>query len=262
MKLIPFLIFILTQSSYAVQILGTDDRQDIFEVQDQRIRELSKSIVALIPKNRLIKIDNSTYELVGSSLKENYKLCDDEKFSDESLIANCSASLIKKDIILTAAHCVTKDSESSKHYLKESYYAVFNYYKKNKNQKKFYVHRDDVYELKKEVYHLFDFSKDRDLALYQLDRVAVDKKPLNFDLNYRPHKGDELYMLGFPFGISMKYASNGQVTKVDGKMNFHHNLDAFSVNSGSAIFKQGTDTIVAVLTAGTGRNIQNFGALM
>jgi V8-like Glu-specific endopeptidase len=55
--------------------------------------------------------------------------------------------------------------------------------------------------------------------------------------------------------LPLKYQPNGSVLSVDNKTNsFRHQLDTFSVNSGSAVFKALTKEIVSIHVRGTGLN--------
>ena len=65
-------------------------------------------------------------------------------------------------------------------------------------------------------------------------------------------------MLGFPYGVAMKYQDNGYVTNSTSPFgdvdSFELDLDVFSVNSGSAIFSTKTNEIVGILVRGYGPN--------
>jgi V8-like Glu-specific endopeptidase len=240
-------------------IIGDDDRKDVYEIQDQKIREMAKSTAALIKKQNLEKLEDGRYKLKGLQLSKTYRLCEDEKFSDESLIANCSASLIADNKILTAAHCVERKDHTPGNMGMKDYYIVFNYHKLTPGQTEFIVNANDVYELKKEIFHDFNMSTAVDLAVYELDRPA-DKAPLKYSRNDKSDVGTPLFMLGHPYGISLKLSDNSAITEVMAKRHtFRNHLDAFSVNSGSAIFNADSMEIIGVLVRGTGQNITNRG---
>lgn len=247
----PSFLLLSAQAS----ITGSDDRHEVrdapFEVQ-----EISHSIAALVRKKNLTWHTDGTVELNGLSYQKDLNFCEDARFTQhQKLIANCSASLIEEDLILTAGHCVEEGSELN---LKE-FVAVFDYKVTKSNQNKFIVSASSVFELISAPLFDFNFPGDHDIATIRLDRPVKNREPLR--INYkRVQKGEEIYMLGFPFGLAMKYTDNGYVTKEhgnfgDAKDSFTSDLDSFSVNSGSAVFNQ-NNQIIGVLVRGTGRNYE------
>lgn len=237
-------------------IIGEDDRKDVYEIEDALIREFAKSTVALIPKERVLPMADGRYLLQHKTLVDYFKLCADENFADESIIANCSGSLIDKDKILTAAHCVNRDDERNAYLRMRDYYVVFNYHKLYPGQTEFIVESSDVYELKKMLYHQFD--KNEDVAIFQLDRNVQARTPLKYKRKSRAARGTPVYMLGHPLGISLKLSDHSHITAVDKKrLSFRHQLDTFSVNSGSSIFNANTNEIIGVLVRGTGNNVMD-----
>src|SRR5690606_21640218 len=103
-------------------------------------------------------------------------------------IANCSASLVASDVILTAAHCI----DNSPGTRLEDYYAVFNYRQSDPFQTKFKIHKSDVFELKDKVYYRFDKYRGVDIALIALDRKA-NIRPLKISEEV-PRRGTEIFI--------------------------------------------------------------------
>lgn len=172
------------------------------------------------------------------------------------MIANCSASLIGPDLILTAGHCVERGGKLNL----DEFVAVFDYKVSDHNQEEFIVDSSAVFHLVSAPVFDFDFPGDNDVATIKLDRPVKGREPLEIDFE-RIKKGSEIYMIGFPFGLAMKYTDNGQVTKESGMFkdstdSFTSNLDSFSVNSGSAVFDGETNKIIGVLVRGSGPNSQ------
>jgi len=214
------------------------------------VQELARSVPALIQKHRIHKVGENKFSLRGTPMRE-LQMCQDETFSDESLIANCSASLIAPDKVLTAAHCL-----NSVGYECSTYSVVFDY--QNDGSNEYVLDGNQIYQCKKILY--FDFKRDLsgvDLAVIELDRPVLDRTPVR--LKKGVSAGEELFMIGYPLGISQKVVESGKVLSVDKKnVSFKTDLDSFSVNSGGPIFNSQNEQ-VGVLVRGTGLNLDKYG---
>lgn len=224
-------------------VFGEDSRVDTVRASNFH-QELARSVPALIQKHRITKLSSDKFELSGTPMA-NFNLCSDEPFIEEKNIANCSASFIGDDLVLTAAHCFL-----SKGYECDTYRVVFDY-QRGQNT----VHKDQVYDCKEIVYKEFDPSiRGIDLAIIKLDRKVVGRQPIRLNLDSSLKIGDPLSMIGYPLGISQKVVDQGEVLAIDSKnVSFKHNLDTFSVNSGGPIFNA-TGEQVGVLVRGTSEN--------
>lgn len=242
MLIMKWLLLLFFAPHAFADILGlTDDRAPIRE-QSPEIQKLAMSAPALIQSFRIQKKNEETSRLLGLPLIEKMNMCPAERFSEESIIANCSASLIAPDLVLTAAHCLYGED-----YKCPTYSVVFDY------------HGDEV--LNKDIYKcadvkFFDFDlKDAgiDLAIIKLDRPVKERKPVKLATHLKV--GEKLFMIGYPLGISQKITTNGEVKSITKNLySFRHNLDSFSVNSGGPIFNSKHEQ-VGVLVRGTGSNL-------
>jgi len=253
--ILSFLFFIsINHQSFAL-IVDVDNRVDYFSFSSE-IKEVAQASIALIPKKHLKQLANGDYVVVGRTLQSIFNMCTDAKFSFEKVIVNCSASLISRDILLTAAHCI---DQNDKNLDKDSYYAVFDYKRTSDNQDDIFIKLENVYSLEKELYHNFDlsFKTGMDLALYKLNKATL-RKPLIVNLE-ELFVGDAISILGYPLGIPMKFADDSLITKINKKENsFRHFLDTFSVNSGSPILNDRHE-VIGVHVRGTGWNVHKYG---
>lgn len=249
-----FLILFVSTSDAA--ITGSDDRHEVIDA-PTFVQEFAPSVVALIRKKNLTYLPNNKVRLTGRDFQQELGFCPDARFTNnQQLIANCSGALVKEDIILTAAHCVERGGQLNL----DEFVAVFDYRLETPSQKDFIVESSAIYKLNTAVHFEFNFPGDRDIALIKLERKVEDRAPLAIDQR-RVRLGEEIFMMGFPFGLAMKYTDNGFVTKETGNFSnandtFTSDLDSFSVNSGSPVFHTETQKIVGVLVRGSGMNYE------
>lgn len=220
-------------------IFGEDDRLDSFEVQNHALKELAKSTAAQIPNERILPSANG-FELVGKSLSDYIGICTDERFASQPSIANCSGFLVAPDIMATAGHCYERKG------MCENYSWVFGYKKDSLDQKTFEVGEDDVYRCKEILEYGFDVFT-IDYALIRLDRPVKGRTPLK--LQAQPKIGESLVIIGHPSGLPQKTAGGAKVMSIS-ETEFTGNVDAFGVNSGSAVFNERTGAVMGILVKG------------
>jgi len=267
LMILPMLLISSVFGSSAIAgIFGDDDRVDYYQIKDPKIKEITKSTPALVLKRSMKKLDNGDYQMIGPKFSgPKFNFCSDTKFSEQPHNANCSAALIDHNKILTAGHCVNKVSGGSNGMGTEDYYIVFDYKKTSKSDSDHIIPKENVFKIKpKFPYYNFDFFKHMiDITILELER-SVDttkRQPLKVNTKYRYRRGSELYIIGYPMGLPLKYAEGGEITKnMQNKENsFRTDLDIFSVNSGSPIFDRSSNEIIGVLVRGTGTNYSNYG---
>jgi hypothetical protein len=222
-------------------VYGNDDRKDLFEVSDSFWLERADSTVALIPSSKVKKAAVG-YKISTSVYGSVYQLCKNEPFYNQTYAANCSASLIAPDLIMTAGHCVQTVSDCN------SYKYVFNYSYSSEDSDASLVDDDDVYSCKEVVASQFSSA---DFAIVRLDRPVVGHTPLKLNRSSTPIKnGDGLVLIGNPSGIPTKIAAGAVVTDDSRKGYFVADTDSYGGNSGSAVFNSKTGLIEGILVRG------------
>jgi hypothetical protein len=246
------MIFALLLSIVAqANVYLPDDRAPFHAISDPAIQRLAESSVALVRKSQLKTLPNGQVELTGKPLSEQLRMCSDALFSSEPLVANCSGALVGADIVLTAGHCINLNGEAQMGL--NDLVAVFNYRQTREGQTQFIVAAEDVHEFERVLYREFVGAFGIDLALIKLKR-ASRRVPLKFSRAVTPI-GTPLFMLGYPLGIPLKMTDGSTLLAHNApERAFRHELDAFSVNSGSPIFNAETMEIIGVHVRGTGTN--------
>ncbi len=222
-------------------VYGEDGRLDYFEMKNPELQNMARSTVAFINPRHLIY--DSVFNIYNFENAEvSVMFCSTEKFQKQPKFADCSGSLVAADIVLTAGHCVqnAKDCANTK--------IVFDYSLDSASKKLNSLPADDVYSCQK-IIAFSNIKNSTDFALIQLDRPAIGRKPLEFSTAELTDK-DSLMMIGHPMGLPTKFTMNGMVRSLIPEHYFTASMDAFSGNSGSAVFDQNTKKIVGVLVRG------------
>ena len=224
------LFILLVPSLCFASIFDTDSRYEARTEGRAEIVDLARSVPALFRNSSLKQLASGDYEAVNWS-SNNMGFCSDAMFAKQPHLANCSASLIAPNLVLTAAHCVDNKNQGC-----GDYKIVFDFAIGESTQ---IFKAESVYECKKVRYFNFDQSLNSDdIAIIELDRKVLDRKPIRLSKKSLK-KNQSLSMIGYPLGLPQK--------------SFKHNLDTFSCNSGGPIFNQNGEQ-VGVLVRGTGPN--------
>jgi V8-like Glu-specific endopeptidase len=224
-------------------IYGSDDRKDLYQVVDDMHLALADSTVALIFRKDMMDKGDGTYKLYGKNYGSYYGLCSDQPFYEQKSAANCSGSLVGKDLILTAGHCVTSLDQC------HSYRFVFGFAVAQYGHDHGVVKSSDVYACKAIVGREYA-GHGSDWALIQLDREVEGHKPLPIRRSGSISTSQKLVVIGHPSGLPTKVADNAWVRDNSPASYFVTNLDTYGGNSGSAVFNADTGEIEGILVRG------------
>ncbi len=224
-------------------IYGTDDRLDLYQVQNTRDAALADSTVALIDVKKLTA-NGDHFDIVADTYGRQNGLCATEPFYAEPAAAFCSGSLVAPDIVITAGHCIknAKDCAATKFVFNYSVAKAGDYPTTALNAN--VVGCKDIIARKQE-------SAGSDFSVIRLDRAITNHAPLPINRATDLKVGDKVGVIGHPGGLPAKIAFGDAVVRSnDYPGYFMTNLDTYGGNSGSAVFNATNGLIEGILVRG------------
>jgi len=229
-------------------IYGSDNRLDYFEASSD-MQTLSNSVVSLWKSYKLVE-KSGKYKLSTMTLGDAKNLCPAEKFKDQKVGAFCSGSLVGKDLIMTAGHCITSETDCA-----DTKFVFGFKVAAAGGAGADSIAKSEVYGCSRIVQrYLGDehwwggFSVD--YALIKLDRKVTGHTPLPINRSGAISNGAKLFVIGHPSGLPLKVAADATVRSTSHRGYFVANLDTFGGNSGSAVFNLDTRKIEGILVRG------------
>ena len=227
-----------------------DSRRDFFNIKEKKVVENVESVPAICFSDTLTPYDSRHLMLKVRNFGEIFNLCQCEPFREQPIAAGrlCTGFLIDDDIVATAGHCANKKNVSQLR-------IIFGYKLQNPSQQVNKIPIENVYQGKKIVARQYDRDvKGKDWALIRLDR-KVDNRPvlrLSGDPALSPRP---VYVLGYPCGLPLKYASGAWVKCVYDR-SFGADLDVYSGNSGSPVFDAETHEVLGMIVHGNSKDFR------
>lgn len=172
-----------------------------------------KATVAIIRKENL-------FEKNLFVLKDLYRYCTSQPFTEQKIWAGCSGTLVAKDVVLTAGHCVRNlaDCENLSFALDFDTSSAIDEIRSNKNK---------LFSCKKIIYSSKPVPKTqlKDWALIQLTKPVLDRPHIELYPPQAPATAD-IVALGHPMGIAKKI-STGFIHQDDNAYNIQNPKSPF-----------------------------------
>lgn len=250
MKLMTILSVVLITSQAFAQsptkikprvVYGTDDRMDIYESDDNLMKELSLSTAAQIHNSNVTEI-SGIYTINQKTLAQN-GICKSERFSTQPVAAECTGFLIAPNKLVTAGHCVTGLSDCKK------YKWIFDYANRESIVKKFSFNKDQVFTCTSVIERAKDESG-ADYAVIKLDRKVPDRLPLKYRKEGKISNDAVLTVIGHSSSLPLKIASVADIRDNSNDIFFVIGSDTFSGNSGSPVIDTKSGIVEGILVRG------------
>jgi subtilisin-like proprotein convertase family protein len=231
-------------------IYGTDDRTEQYQVTNPNYRAAGDATVILVYWSELTNNGNGTYTLPADTFAYWYQeidplgtgnpLCADEPFRNQPAPGICSGVLVTPDLIATAGHCIACTNVSD-------YAAVFGFVMEDASTAKLTVSADDVYRCSEIIAYNDGYP---DWSLVRLERQVAGRTPLPVDRTGQLSVGQELLVVGHPWGLPRKYDAGGTVRDASAATFFQANVDTYIGSSGSPVLDRASLEVKGLVTAG------------
>lgn len=234
-------------------IYGEDNRLDISEVRNAQVRTVAKSVAARV-QNGMFMVDDNKFSFdVAPKLSDPWgaMVCEDEKFASQPTISDCSGFLVGEDLMVTAGHCVVDYPGEFRNEVSAGcadYSWMFDYKSENGEVQTSDLDVENLYSCKEVIYGVMNDSQD--FALIKLDRKVTDRQPLKMRARGKVSANQEIFVVGYPSGLPIKYAGGARVFDNNEADYFSTNLDSFGGNSGSPVFNADTYEVEGILVRG------------
>lgn len=217
-------------------IYGEDDRVEILDDEHAAlVARGTSSVVAIVDRSRFCEDDPIRWD--APTLGAFRNVCDGERFVDQPVLAQCSATLVDRDLLLTARHCLPDAVACASARFVPGLHLEDGALRA--------VTREEVYACRTLLP-----VEGRDLVWVVLDRPVPppwEPAPLG-----AAEVGAPLHVIGFPTGLPMKSAHACSVRDHYAPSDlFRMDCDLFAGSSGSGVF--GADgALYGVYTQGAG----------
>lgn len=235
-----------THSPFSTKLIyGKDDRKELFEIENPLYRKLADSTVVLFHNRVVTKGLGSFAKLRGSTLRDQENVCRDEPFAEQPAGGFCSGTLIAKNLVLTAGHCIKDQTACA-----DTKFA-FGYDILEKDVYPTRISKNDIFNCSSILMREQD-ELGRDYEVIELDRDVLNHDPVKIAglENASPVVGASLVMIGHPVGLPTKIDDGGVVRELGNSNYFVATTDSYSGNSGSGVFNPQLGEMIGILTSG------------
>jgi V8-like Glu-specific endopeptidase len=246
-----------TEMRLGYALYGSDGRKDPTPNMRPLLKRNIAATVAMIPRERL-KLDGDVFRLIESPTLAECGICETDRFSNQRSAASYTASLVGPNIVATAGHCCKLKNDAGR-YL---YVLDFQVDKNGKTPTIF--KRELVHEAAGVIARSNDAPHDQlgeDWILISLDGDLIHREIPPARASGRIASGEEVYMLGFPRGIPLKYSPGAFVQNNNEDRFFVANLDGFEFESGAPVFSARTDELEGIYVRGEIDMVSQCGCL-
>jgi hypothetical protein len=223
-------------------IYGVDDRKDVFQIRNEKIRNDADSVVILCTETQVFNNGNGTSTLQTQNFGTAFNLCATEPFRDQPTTGFCSGFLVAPDIIATAGHCVNASNVGTVRF-------IFGFRMQDATTARTVIDNAEIYR-GVNIIGRQQVSNGADWALVRIDRPVSNHRVVRIRRRGQIENDEDLHVIGHPVGLPTKVAGGAEVRDNSPRAFFVANLDTYGGNSGSPVFNSETHRVEGILVRG------------
>jgi hypothetical protein len=223
-------------------IYGVDDRKDVFQIRNEKIRNDADSVVILCTETQVFNNGNGTSTLQTQNFGTAFNLCATEPFRDQPTTGFCSGFLVAPDIIATAGHCVNASNVGTVRF-------IFGFRMQDATTARTVIDNAEIYR-GVNIIGRQQVSNGADWALVRIDRPVSNHRVVRIRRRGQIENDEDLHVIGHPVGLPTKVAGGAEVRDTSPRAFFVANLDTYGGNSGSPVFNSETHRVEGILVRG------------
>lgn len=228
-------------------IYNHDDRQDVYQIQDNNIIRLVQSTVLIVGANELAQRPDGNYQLITTTLRARFNLCNGQRFENQPSAGFCTGFFVTHGCIATAGHCIEGQNVQNLRF-------ITGFQMDNAADATTIFRPDQIFEGVQPIrlQYTQNSASEPDYALVEVKclNARVVGTPLQISPLLKVNDGENIFVIGHPSGLPTKYAPNSTVQDNTPQSYFVANLDVFGGNSGSPVIDANTNLVVGILTRG------------
>jgi hypothetical protein len=227
-------------------IYGTDDRRDLYQVADPRVRNDADCVVSLWHQSNIVDAGNNTSRLVTTPFWMAHNLCATEPFYLQSKEPGGRGTgfLVARDVVATAGHCVTQENLATTRF-------VFGFKMNNGAETALEISNDEIYRgvaiIDRRLDALPPNGSGADWALVRLHKPVTNHRVASVRRLGSVANGQAVHVIGHPAGLPVKVAGNATVLDNTQSAFFAADLDIFGGNSGSPVLNSQTHEVEGIV---------------
>jgi hypothetical protein len=220
-------------------IWGIDQRKELYEITDDRVRQNARSVMAVGEKYDVNDTGDGFMQLSVTNYGETFNLCENEPFYHQPTAANhmCTGVLVGEDVIVTAAHFANEKNFTDLRF-------VFGFLMIDPITPVTGVHKENIYK-GVEILHRVH-NQEGDWTLVKLDRKVTDREIAVLSQKNIFYE-QPVYIIGHPCGLPLKYTPGARVEDITGNY-FRAYLDIYGSSSGSPVFCAETHELIGIVS--------------